>query len=152
MQNATNCREASNFPSVSNEIKCCFVGFSESIGHAMTYKVLTTDTKKVLYRSRIRLASDNPNIRLDNEQQHDTTASDSEDTTTYDPGGTYQDIIKSRDKWIIFFRGKICKINERSYYDTDASLSPMNKKCFIFYNLKNRRPKFARYICIYRPN
>jgi hypothetical protein len=53
------------FPSESNEIKAKFVGFSESVGHSMTYKVLTVDTNKILYRSRIKLASLEPNRRID---------------------------------------------------------------------------------------
>ena len=42
-----------------------FVGFSETVGHPMTYKVLTEDTHKIIYRSRIRLATLDPNFQLD---------------------------------------------------------------------------------------
>ena len=49
----------------SDESAGYFVGFSEDVGHPMTYKVLTDDTRKVIYRSRIRLASIDPNQQLD---------------------------------------------------------------------------------------
>jgi hypothetical protein len=56
----------SHWPSESPEIKARFVGFSEHVGHAMTFKILTDDTHKVLYRSNIRSALDPtaPNLRL----------------------------------------------------------------------------------------
>jgi hypothetical protein len=44
-----------------------FVGISESVRHAMTFKILTDDTLKVIHRSNVRLAL-NPhakNLRLD---------------------------------------------------------------------------------------
>ena len=54
------------FPSESREGRGRFVGLSENVGHAMTYKILTDDTRKVIFRSQIRLASDSvPNLRLD---------------------------------------------------------------------------------------
>ena len=58
-------RGGANFPSQSNESVGRFVGFSEDVGHPMTYKVLTEDTLKVIHRSRIKLASVDPNLRLD---------------------------------------------------------------------------------------
>ena len=58
-------RGGENFPSQSNESVGRFVGFSEDVGHPMTYKVLTEDTLKVIHRSRIKLASVDPNLRLD---------------------------------------------------------------------------------------
>ena len=59
--------DTSSFPSKSNEILCYFVGFSESVGHKMTYKVLTADTNKILFRSRLRLADVEANSRADEE-------------------------------------------------------------------------------------
>ena len=56
-----------SFPSASNEFSGRFVGFSEYVGHMMTYKVLTDDTRKVIFRSRIKLARTDPNARLDNQ-------------------------------------------------------------------------------------
>ena len=57
----------SNFPSKSEERKGYFVGFSEHVGDAMTFKVLTADTHKVIYRSAVRSAADpdTQNKRLD---------------------------------------------------------------------------------------
>ena len=42
------------FPSESNEIIVCFAGFSETVGHSMTFKVINESTKQVLYRSCLR--------------------------------------------------------------------------------------------------
>jgi len=41
----------------SSEIRGRFVGFAWNVGHALTFKVLTDDTRKVICRSRVRLAS-----------------------------------------------------------------------------------------------
>ena len=38
-----------SFPSDSNEKLGYFVGIAENVGHAMTYKVLTQDTMKVIF-------------------------------------------------------------------------------------------------------
>ena len=57
-------RGGKQFPSSSNEIAGRFVGFSEDVGHGMTYIVLTDNTKKLLYRSRVKLASISPNLRI----------------------------------------------------------------------------------------
>ena len=43
----------SDFPSGSTEGRGCWVGIAENVGHAMTYKILTDDTKKVIYRSNV---------------------------------------------------------------------------------------------------
>jgi len=37
------------FPSESTEAKGNFVGFGDHVGDAMTFKVLTDDTRKVIY-------------------------------------------------------------------------------------------------------
>ena len=71
-------RGANQLPSQSNEAAGRFVGFSEDVGHPMTYKVLTEDTLKVIHRSRIKLASVDPNLRLDDPILHP------EQTTTAD--------------------------------------------------------------------
>ena len=50
----------------SSEVRGRFVGFAWNVGHALTFKVLTDDTKKVINRSRIRLAKDGENnLKLD---------------------------------------------------------------------------------------
>ena len=43
----------SNFPSDSREALEHMVGVAEHVGHAMTYKVLTVDTQKVIYCSNL---------------------------------------------------------------------------------------------------
>jgi hypothetical protein len=48
----------SDFPSDSREKRGHFVGISESVGQAMTFKILalTDDTLKVIHRSNVRSA------------------------------------------------------------------------------------------------
>jgi hypothetical protein len=55
------------FPSNSREIAGHFVGFSETVGHGMTYKILSNDTNKIFHRSEVRstLDPDAPNLRAD---------------------------------------------------------------------------------------
>jgi hypothetical protein len=59
--------DESGFPSESPELTGRFVGISEHVGHAMTFKVLTDDTHKVIHRSAIRSALDpkERNLRVD---------------------------------------------------------------------------------------
>ena len=60
-------RVDSSFPSESTEEAGHFVGFSESVGDAMTFMVLTSDTNKIVYRSNVRSADVpiNDNQRID---------------------------------------------------------------------------------------
>jgi hypothetical protein len=50
------------FPSKSKEVRGRWVGVSENVGHFMTYKILTDDTRWNIHRSNIRSAVD-PNAR-----------------------------------------------------------------------------------------
>ena len=53
----------------SSEIRGRFVGFAWDVGHALTFKILTDDTKKIICRSRVRLAPEGENnLRLDVEE------------------------------------------------------------------------------------
>jgi len=54
------------FPSDTKESFGYFVGLSTHCGHAMTFKVLTSDTNKIIQRSQVRPADDpaRPNLRL----------------------------------------------------------------------------------------
>ena len=55
-----------DFPSQSREAKGHFVGFSEHVGHALTYKILNIDTNKVIHRSNVRPVNDSDyNKRID---------------------------------------------------------------------------------------
>ena len=54
--------EEPSFPSESPESLGRLVGIAQHVGHALTYKVLTSDTNKVICRSEIRTA-DSPNDR-----------------------------------------------------------------------------------------
>ena len=58
-------QEGKSFPSKSNEDVGRFVGFSEKVGHTMTYKILTSKTNKIIYRSRIKLSSIQENKRAE---------------------------------------------------------------------------------------
>ena len=53
-----------HFPSSSNEKPGRFVGIAETVGDALTYKILTDDTKKIIYRSAIRTATTDQNHLL----------------------------------------------------------------------------------------
>ena len=57
----------SDFPSDTRELRGHFVGIAEHVGHAMTFKILTDDTSKIIYRSNVRPAnmSMEYNLRLD---------------------------------------------------------------------------------------
>ena len=59
----------SDFPSESTERGGHFVGIAENVGHSLTFKILTDDTDKVIYRSRIRTGLDinERNLRIDND-------------------------------------------------------------------------------------
>jgi len=56
-----------SFPSDSTERLGRFVGIAEHVGHALTFKVLTEDTSKIIFRSRIRSAEESlvRNNRID---------------------------------------------------------------------------------------
>ncbi|EEC44015.1 predicted protein [Phaeodactylum tricornutum CCAP 1055/1] len=58
--------EDPSFPSDGTEKSGRFVGIAESVGDALTYKILTDDTNKILYRSSVRsaLKSGEINLRL----------------------------------------------------------------------------------------
>jgi len=60
-------RMDAGFPSESTERLGYWVGVSANVGHAMTYKVLTADTKKIIHRSVLRSAAKEgeTNRRLD---------------------------------------------------------------------------------------
>ena len=51
------------FPSASKEGSGRIVGFSEHVGHALCYKILTDDTKKIIHRSSVcPYDSSDPNL------------------------------------------------------------------------------------------
>ncbi len=49
-----NYQAGKNFPSQPNEITVHFVGFAETVGHSMTFKVWNPTTKKLLFRSQLK--------------------------------------------------------------------------------------------------
>jgi hypothetical protein len=74
----------SGFPSDSPELKGRFVGISEHVVHAMTFKILNMDTMKVLHCANVRPANapNTRNIRADLIKSND----DSKFSTTFSTG------------------------------------------------------------------
>jgi hypothetical protein len=54
--------DETTFPSTSKELRRRWVGVSKNVGHFMTYKILTDDTRRIIHRSNIRSVAD-PNAR-----------------------------------------------------------------------------------------
>ena len=81
-------RYEASYPSESEEDVGYFVGFSANVGHKLTFKVLTIDTRKILYRSCVQRASDLPNQRID-----PTPSADSPTVETVDPDQEDQDDV-----------------------------------------------------------
>ena len=57
-------RNGLNFPSSSDEKMGRFIGFSESVGHPMTYIIWCENTRKIIYRSRLRASRHGENFRI----------------------------------------------------------------------------------------
>ena len=58
--------DEASFPLESREKWGHWVGIAENVGHAMTYKILTDDTKKVICRSEVRPVTENAlNLRME---------------------------------------------------------------------------------------
>ena len=59
--------EETAFPSETREIRGRFVGFAKTVGHGMTYKILSDNTHKIFHRAEVRSALDPtaPNLRAD---------------------------------------------------------------------------------------
>ena len=86
------------FPSDSTEKVGRFVGIAESVGHALTFKILTEDTNKIIFRSKIRSASTphGKNIRIDSidnkstpkvlKSKHDGELEQGKSMPTIEPG------------------------------------------------------------------
>ncbi len=53
-----------SYPSSSHERPAFWVGFGESVGDRFTWKLYTTDTKKIIYRSCVRSATDPSTVNL----------------------------------------------------------------------------------------
>jgi hypothetical protein len=54
--------DETTFPSESKELRGRWVGVSENVGHFMTYKILTDDTRRIIHHSNIHSMAD-PNAR-----------------------------------------------------------------------------------------
>jgi hypothetical protein len=61
----------SDFPSDSREKRGHWVGIAEHVGHAMTFKILTDDTCKIIHRLNIRSALDPDSWNLHMEPLND---------------------------------------------------------------------------------
>jgi hypothetical protein len=89
-------RDGTGFPSESNEIEVRFIGFAETTGHAMTFKVYNPDTGAVLYRSRLRAATEDDanhpgNDPNDDDRDGDATGIDAENGSTEEEHGEQPD-------------------------------------------------------------
>jgi len=128
----------SSFPSDSTEKLGWFVGIAEHVGHALTFKVLTKDTQKIIFRSRIRSAVDETSKNLCAENDDPSSppevlkskcAHDSGEATmaTYDPseliGCTFLKLPEDDDQG---FRAKIVEVIEER--DWDLAGKPENIK------------------------
>ena len=104
-----------SFPSQSKELLGHIVGISEHVGKALTWKVLTDDTRKIIFRSVIRpcTASD-PDLRVDpsggeisnavikSASNYDHGESETIDVETVNDEGTSaktEDISESDEAW-----------------------------------------------------
>lgn len=117
----------SEFLSESTERLGYFVGIAENVGHALTFKVLTDDTKKVIYRSRIRTAM-NPgerNLRIKSENfkpmpevvksKHDDDLKDGKTMPTFDPDSLIgRSFLKTPEEDGQRFRGKIIEALDKT--------------------------------------
>ena len=111
------------FPSESTEKLGYFVGIAENVGHALTFKVLTNDTNKVIYRSRIRTARkvNEKNLRIDPEDvksvpevvksKHEEDLTDGKTMPTFDPSDLIgRTFLKSPEEDGQRYRGKILEV------------------------------------------
>jgi hypothetical protein len=72
-----------SFPSQTSEAKARFVGFGESVGDALTFKVFTDNTNKIIYRSAVRSVLDSTrNLRLELLEGETALPYDSDDDPT----------------------------------------------------------------------
>lgn len=53
-----NYRQSAGFPSESNEVLVRIVGYSDHVGHSVTFKVWNEETSQLLYRSRVKKISE----------------------------------------------------------------------------------------------
>ena len=76
------------FPSEPGKKSGRFVGFADNVRNALTFAILTDDTKKIIYRSEVRTAEDPKSLNL---QCYDWG-----DDATIESGDN--EIIKSRNE------------------------------------------------------
>ena len=71
-------QEQPQWPSDTKERAARVIGISDSVGHAMTYTLLTEDTKQEIHRSRLRTADDESikNVRVDTSNDSDSGEKD----------------------------------------------------------------------------
>ena len=86
----------SSFPSESKEALGHIVGISEHCGHALTYKVLTSDTQHIIYRSLVR-----PATPADANLRANMFGGEKDINNDHDP------IIKSKNDFVIMDESKL---------------------------------------------
>ena len=75
-----------SFPSESPEGLGYWVGIAEHVGHALTYKIWSKKTGKILHRSAVRSARDHVNFRADPDYEH----YEHPDLTTTHPNNSFR--------------------------------------------------------------
>lgn len=101
--------EESHFPSMSNEKSGYSVGISEHVGHALTFMILTDDTKKIIYWSVVHTATDpaTRNLRVnetpDHELEEHIQSHNDDPVNEEDDQGSRMSIVHPEDLvWRIF--------------------------------------------------
>ena len=134
----------SDFPSESTERLGYFVGIAENVGHALTFKVLTDDTNKIIYRSRIRTATkpNERNLRVDPDDskpvpeivksKHEEDLVSGKTMPTFDPtsliGRTF---LKAPEEDGQRFRGKILEALDKNISDLHSQPERIKFRCSV---------------------
>ena len=92
----------SDFPSQSKEEKCNIVGIEENVGNSFTYKVLTSDTKRIICRYNIRSIDDNDRNKC-SDKHHDNNddSRDEKINTVFDNNHSPDFFMSVPDPYII---------------------------------------------------
>ena len=134
----------SDFPSEFTEKLGYFVGIAENVGHALTFKILTKDTSKIIYRSRIRSAMkpSERNLRIDFEgtesvpeivkSKHNKDLLEGKTMPTFDPDSLVgRSFLKNPEEDGQRFRGKILEALDKSNRELYESPERIKFRCSI---------------------
>lgn len=104
------------------DFRCCFVSFSESLGHLITYKVLKMDTKMILYRYKVWLARTEPNLRAAEESQvteesHVRHENPGESNASPNPVIHSRDFLMAKMTQVTSLRGSIYLCTQKTVHE-----------------------------------